>query len=159
MADFMKYHDDGEVDLGPTITTLSLGADAEMTIRMKAKYFLTSRAVCKRPIRTKGKGAKQTFDIKHDPSAPVPIGCQNYQERRNLASLYNNLPLRTRYESALKELFKQTSKSGTRNAPVILNMRLKHGDMVVMHGEDLQKCFEVRFSIYSVAESKNARSD
>lgn len=159
MADFVKYHDDGEVDLGPTITTLSLGADAEMTIRMKAKYFLTSRAVSKRPVgaRAKAKGGKQTFEIKHDPSAPVPVGCQNYQERCNLASLYNDSRYRARYESALNELAKQTSKSGARNAPVVLNMRLKHGDMVVMHGEDLQRCFEVRFCICSAAESMKTR--
>ena len=32
-----KYHDDGEKELGPTVATLSLGSQAVMTLRPKAK--------------------------------------------------------------------------------------------------------------------------
>jgi hypothetical protein len=37
LADSSKYHDDGEKELGPTIATLSLGCDAVMRFRPKAK--------------------------------------------------------------------------------------------------------------------------
>lgn len=34
----------------------------------------------------------------------------------------------------------------TQNAPVVIIMNVRHGDMVVMHGADLQKYYEVRES-------------
>ena len=33
----LQYHDDGEKELGPTVATLSLGGDATMMFRPKAK--------------------------------------------------------------------------------------------------------------------------
>lgn len=73
------YHDDGEKELGPTIATLSLGSQAEMSLRPKR-------------------------------SAPAGIG-----HARNNAR-------------------------GTRG--VALRILLNHGDIVIMHGEEVQKYFE-----------------
>lgn len=40
LAHSKQYHDDGEKELGPTVATLSLGAQAIMTLRPKAKVNL-----------------------------------------------------------------------------------------------------------------------
>ncbi len=71
------YHDDGEKDLGPTIATLSLGAQAEMMLRPKSKSSI-------------GPGRNNAKNTKAD----------------------------------------------------VLKVTLNHGDIIIMHGRDLQKYYE-----------------
>lgn len=123
VADSLQYHDDGEKDLGPTIATMSLGGDAVMTVRMKENVF----------------SAK-----KHDFTKPVLPGCQLYNERSQLNDDYKNLKpagfarSKARFDNALRQ-----TTNLKRSCPALLTMKLKHGDMVVMHGHKLQKYYEV----------------
>lgn len=113
--------------MGPTIATLSLGGEADMTIRMKERYYSARRI---------------KFDP-YDPNAPVIEGCQLYEKRRELnARIKGGCSDRVRRAHQAK-LRKEVQKISRSSAPVILNMRLHHGDMVVMHGSDMQKYFEV----------------
>lgn len=113
--------------MGPTIATLSLGGEADMTIRMKERYY----------------SAKKIKFDPYDPNAPVIKGCQLYQERLELNDLHkkgcSNETLRAKED----ELRKMVQKYARNSAPVILHMKLHHGDMVVMHGREMQKYFEV----------------
>ncbi|KAI5308000.1 hypothetical protein KEM55_006848, partial [Ascosphaera atra] len=76
----MGYHDDGEDSLGPTISTLSLGAKAEMTIRMKKKYYKPQ--------------IKEKMDL--DAEEIIP-GCGHYEERKRLRQEFDEgkIPLDT----------------------------------------------------------------
>lgn len=126
-ADFLKYHDDGETGLGPTIATLSLGGEADMTIRMKERYY---------------SGKKIKFDP-YDHNAPVIEGCQFYEKRLELNTLHKNGGSSRVLRAREAKLRRMVQEDGRTSAPVILNMRLHHGDMVVMHGSEMQKYFEV----------------
>lgn len=104
-----------------------------MLIRMKAKYY-----------SGKTKGGK------YDPTATVLPGCKGYQERIQLNALYGKLPEKA-FEEAKMAAYKKIGKIG--NPPTLLTMLLNHGDMVVMHGADMQKYYEVRYlsPLYAVA--------
>lgn len=119
----MGYHDDGESSLGPTIATLSLGSKAEMTIRMKKRYW------------------KPVYRGQFDPRKEVIIpGCAQYEQRRQLRQKYDAGKMSlAQYEKQRQRIF-----SGIRGneCPVIVRMELNHGDMVVMHGSDLQMYYE-----------------
>jgi hypothetical protein len=124
----LKYHDDGEVDLGPTIATLSLGCEASMSIRMKATYFYG-----------KTKAGKLLAD---DPVLP---GCFEYEKRKELKELRGTIS-DVEYQKRRETLFSNIKFKKGANTVEVLNMRLKHGDMVVMHGADIQKYYEVSVS-------------
>ena len=68
---------------------------------------------------------------------PIP-GCREYEKR---LELYENRA--TIRDDRREELMSAISGNLTRNCPPILRLTLKHGDMVVMHGDDIQKYFEV----------------
>ncbi|RMJ27972.1 hypothetical protein PHISP_01169 [Aspergillus sp. HF37] len=117
------YHDDGESSLGPTIATLSLGAKATMLIRMKYKYY---------------NGFSKAKKILYDD--PVLEGCQLEEHRRELKDkLDSGTITRQDYERRRKEAPKKCRGA---EAPPFIKMELHHGDLVVMHGEKLQKYFE-----------------
>ncbi|KAJ5495087.1 hypothetical protein N7539_000203 [Penicillium diatomitis] len=117
------FHDDGEKDLGPTIATLSLGSRSRMFVRMKAKYHY-------------GVGDKGV-PTRDDPILP---GSLKEQERRALRQEFEagklTLP---QYRQQLTSL---VGRSGKKEPPKLLQMELKHGDLLVMHGAELQKYFE-----------------
>ncbi|KAI9802588.1 MAG: hypothetical protein M1833_001662 [Piccolia ochrophora] len=120
------FHDDGETTLGPTIATLSLGSPAVMHLRLKQKHFL-------------GMTKANVLETKNE---PVP-GCLLYEERKALFDARKNLSeeqLNLRVEN-LKARLKMEFKS-RRNAPIALSMQLKHGDIVIMHGAEMQKYYE-----------------
>jgi 2OG-Fe(II) oxygenase superfamily len=76
------YHDDGEKELGPTVATLSLGGNATMSLRPKAKSGL-------------GPGSRNAKGTKLD----------------------------------------------------VLRIKIRHGDIIIMHGSGIQKLFEVCLSL------------
>ncbi|RAL16601.1 uncharacterized protein BO97DRAFT_420902 [Aspergillus homomorphus CBS 101889] len=126
------YHDDGESSLGPTIATLSLGARASMLLRMKSKYYHGY---------TK---AKRLLD-----GDPVLEGCAHHAERRALKDKLDAAAItRAEYDAQRRTLL------GNRRgeAPPCIKIELNHGDLVVMHGEKLQKFYE-----HSVVPEKNLR--
>ncbi|PGH20387.1 hypothetical protein AJ80_03655 [Polytolypa hystricis UAMH7299] len=126
------WHDDGEVGLGPTIATLSLGGEAIMSIRVKDKYY---------------KGNKEpTTRSKIIENDPAPPGCEKYEARRLLrdefeAGKISASERKTRLEKIFSEPEPELDGK-LRPTKVIIEMRLFHGDLVVMHGARLQQCYE-----------------
>ncbi|RAH46778.1 uncharacterized protein BO95DRAFT_101909 [Aspergillus brunneoviolaceus CBS 621.78] len=127
------YHDDGESSLGPTIATLSLGARATMLLRMKYKYYHGY---------TK---AKRLVD-----EDPALDGCAHCPERQALKQTLDAGEItREEYEAQRRRL---PARNRRGEAPPCLRMELNHGDLVVMHGEGLQRFYE-----HSVVPEKNLR--
>ncbi|KAF4763151.1 hypothetical protein HAV15_000337 [Penicillium sp. str.  len=123
------FHDDGESSLGPTIATLSLGAKATMFVRMKYKYFngCTRRAE-----------PKQLGNLLQDD--PVLKDCMFEGERRALKEDFDAGEIsQDEYDDSRRAL--SMGRKG-KEAPVTIKMELHHGDLVVMHGENLQKYYE-----------------
>ncbi|KAL2010317.1 hypothetical protein VTN00DRAFT_6124 [Thermoascus crustaceus] len=117
------YHDDGESSLGPTISTLSLGASAKMYIRMKDKYY-------------NGCSASKKL-LAHD---PVLENCAKYDERRELKQqLENGVITNAVYNERRQKLLEGIKR---KEAAPLIYMPINHGDLVVMHGANLQKYYE-----------------
>ncbi|KAH7409811.1 hypothetical protein DE146DRAFT_604110 [Phaeosphaeria sp. MPI-PUGE-AT-0046c] len=125
-AQKINYHDDGEFGLGPTIATLSLGAPGTMRIRMKARPF-------------HGCSSAQVYDA----SRPLP-GCESYEQRLALHPELEALKASDpkAYRARLKQIPKELKLRHSGNAKDVLKMELGHGDVVVMHGAEVQKYYE-----------------
>ncbi|TQB70752.1 hypothetical protein MPDQ_008099 [Monascus purpureus] len=122
----ISYHDDGEESLGPTIASLSLGAKADMKFRMKAKYYHGY---------TKSKNNLLADD-------PVLPNCHNEEHRRSLKADFEAGKIdQEKYNEERRKL--PISKS--REASAMIKLELNHGDIVVMHGENLQKYYEPEY--------------
>ncbi|KAI5293817.1 hypothetical protein KEM52_005169 [Ascosphaera acerosa] len=119
----MGYHDDGGNILGPTIVSLSLGSPAEMTIRMKKKYW--------KPL------SKDKFDYGKEVIIP---GCGLYEQRLHLREQRDAGQISAeQYEDHRAQLLRTIKGS---ECPPVIRMELSHGDMVVMHGSRLQMFYE-----------------
>jgi hypothetical protein len=125
-AQKINYHDDGEHGLGPTIATLSLGAPGTMRIRMKARHYngVSSAGV-------------------YDDAPPLP-GCAAYEARRAAQPTLEALRCNDvrQWRAQLKKVPKELGLRSAGNAKDVLKLELGHGDIVVMHGEALQKYYE-----------------
>jgi hypothetical protein len=125
-AQKINYHDDGEHGLGPTIATLSLGAPGTMRIRMKARHYhgVSSAGI-------------------YDDAPPLP-GCAAYEARRAAQPALEALrrdDVRA-WRARLKKVPKELGLRSAGNAKDVLRLELGHGDIVVMHGEALQRYYE-----------------
>ena len=130
----LQYHDDGESSLGPTIATLSLGAQATMYLRMKYKYY---------------HGYSKARNLLDDD--PVLQGCKCEDQRRILKERFKIGEItKPTYDTLRREILFKRSRNG--DAPPAVKMVLNHGDLVVMHGENLQKYYE-----HSVVPEKKLR--
>ena len=126
-------HDDGEKDLGPDIASLSLGGAATMNFRMKSKHWI----------------AKGLTAENYNPELLVPPGSQAW-EMRIAANDFHKAGLVEEFEAARAKLFRflaKDSEKRRRNGPIALTLELRHGDMVVMHGEQIQEIYEVSISL------------
>ena len=123
----INYHDDGEFGLGPTIATLSLGAPGTMRIRMKARHY---------------HGVSSVAGL-YDDAAPIP-GCQQYEARLALQPALDVLRRSDTkaWNARRKQIPKQLGLTHRGTARDVLTMQLGHGDIVVMHGADVQKYYE-----------------
>ncbi|KAI4931669.1 hypothetical protein J4E85_004264 [Alternaria conjuncta] len=123
----INYHDDGEFGLGPTIATLSLGAPGTMRIRMKARHY---------------HGVSSVAGL-YDDAAPIP-GCEHYDARLAVQPSLDALKTSDSkaYNARRKQIPKQLKLSNRGNARDALTMQLGHGDIVIMHGADVQKYYE-----------------
>ena len=100
-----------------------------MTFRMKSKYHLP----------------KDLTPEKYNPELPVQKGSQAWQ-LRTAANEHFKAGRMAEYEAAKKELFNflnKDSEKKKKHAPTSLTLELRHGDMVVMHGVEIQKVWEV----------------
>ena len=134
MADnSMNYHDDGEVGLGKTVVSLSLGGEATMTFRMQSKYYAPN-ALLEKNI------------AKYDPRRKVVEGSKHWAERVALNDLHGSVA-DDEWEAAKKQLFTDYKNvKGTRTP--VLTIVLKHGDYLIQHGSDIQKYYEVSIRRY-----------
>jgi alkylated DNA repair dioxygenase AlkB len=143
----IKYHDDGEMGLGPRIATLSLGGGATMLLRVKAKYYSQM---------------SNTGVFTYEEPLPLPIlessGYHSgFRGRKTLKPVRDTHEGRhTAWEElkALKEAgdgagFRKRSKEVSKELELkrtpgeaILSFHLTHGDIVLMVGEDIQKFLE-----------------
>lgn len=101
-----------------------------MQFRMKPKYWQATRL---------------TAD-NYDPNASVLPGCHAWRMRIAANDLYQ-AGRTAKYEAAKQALFQflnNSSETRKKSGPVILKLNLKHGDMVVMHGREIQEKFDVR---------------
>ncbi|KAF2430802.1 hypothetical protein EJ08DRAFT_697013 [Tothia fuscella] len=131
-----QYHDDGESSLGRTIATLSLGAPAEMTLRMKPGHFRGTNT-----RTTSGQSANLVFN---DKEPPIPL-CHNYEARKTAYDQLQALKLAgdlVGYEKRKRELPNELGISNKGNQKPVITMRLKYGDMVSMHGAKIQTYYE-----------------
>ena len=115
-----------------------------MNFRMKSKHW----------------AAKGLTRENYDPALWVRPGSQAWQMRVAVNELYN-AGRTAEYEVAKSDLLKILNKDAERrkkNGPIMLSLELKHGDMVVMHGEEIQRVHEVIISL-SVYLSSNRLFD
>ena len=132
----VQYHDDGEKTLGPTVMSLSLGCPAFMSWRMKLKYY---------------SGFINRARDRYDPKIPILPGCFKPEIREGLNAMASTM---TRHELTKKA--KELLKGCPMAPPVVLKMKLRHGDIMGMHGVDLQKYYEVSLhprAIYTFVRS------
>ncbi|KAL8822721.1 MAG: hypothetical protein Q9191_006546 [Dirinaria sp. TL-2023a] len=128
----MGYHDDGEKGLGITVGSLSLGGEADFSFRMKDGHWSPKMMM--------------TDPEKYDPAKIVLEGSKFWKERRDLNSKFGHVS-KTQFEKEKMELYSKwkndTAKENRgRECPVLLKMKLKHGDYVIMHGAEIQQYFE-----------------
>ncbi|KAL8871310.1 MAG: hypothetical protein Q9174_002827 [Haloplaca sp. 1 TL-2023] len=116
------YHDDGEVELGPTIVTLSLGCEGIMQIRMQKKFYV---------------GSTGNNSNIYNPKQRIVEGCYNPDLRREMNANWSSWT-----QARKDEKFKELKQGAGTHAPVCLNTKLRHGDYIVMHGSALQKYYE-----------------
>jgi alkylated DNA repair dioxygenase AlkB len=122
----INYHDDGEFGLGPTIATLSLGAPGTMRLRMKARHY--------NGVSTAGV---------YDAAPPLP-GCTAYEARHAAQSSLSTLQATNpaAYRARLKTLPKELKLKSGSTARDAMTLHLAHGDIVIMHGAQMQKYYE-----------------
>lgn len=70
---------------------------------------------------------------------PLP-GCKNYAKRKEI---YDNV--HTYSPEHIEELVEEIRKDSTGFSNPAIKTILRHGDLLVMHGADIQKYYEVRF--------------
>ena len=121
----IDYHDDGEKGLGPTVATLSLGSPGSFKLRMK-----------RTPYNGVSKGGVYDYEY-----APIP-GCFEYEARSAAhEGIKNNAPKKDA-TSYYKQCAKDLNLKSSRVAKPLLDLTLKHGSILIMHGSILQDCFE-----------------
>lgn len=100
-----------------------------MGFRMKAKHWLFQESQAKQ----------------YNPNLPVRPGSQLWQTRMTINQHYKAGRMKEYKDGKDALLRTLTTKPETnkKNAPTVLTLELRHGDMVVMHGEEIQKIFEV----------------
>ncbi|KAF2636324.1 hypothetical protein P280DRAFT_409756 [Massarina eburnea CBS 473.64] len=122
----ISYHDDGETGIGPTIATLSLGDTGTMRIRMKAKHF---NGVSKASVYN---------------TSPPLSGSAQFERRSEIhpTLLALHQTDKKAYNQRLKDLPKELGLKNGGTARDAVTMVLQHGDVVIMHGAELQKYYE-----------------
>ena len=99
-----------------------------MDFRMKHKYWT----------------AKDIKAKTYDPELRVRPGSQGWKLRIKANELFKAGRM-AEYKAAKVELF-NSAEMRKKTQPTMLSLDLKHGDMVVMHGEEIQEINEVNHS-------------
>lgn len=128
----INYHDDGEEGLGPTVTSLSLGAPARMGFRIKGKHW----SGC-------GK-SNDGGDSRFTTQKPLE-GTIKYKERLAAWTRLQAMEFPSAKEKAahLKQLSKDLGlKNNNAGNTPLMSLYLRHGDIMIMHGEAIQQYVE-----------------
>lgn len=80
----------------------------------------------------------------YDPRTPVLPGCYMEHERRALNAKLGMISCAA-FEKERSNIYKDCRRS--KSPPDLLTLQLHHGDMVVMHGAEMQKYYEVCFHV------------
>lgn len=123
------FHDDGEKEAGPTVVTFSLGSSARMLMRMKPKFFFGCRS---------NTPSSKSYDI----NQKILPGCWKPEERRRLNKNWSKWTIAR--QATEFRAFKDSFKG--KKPPISLDTELRHGDFIVMQGDDSQRCFEHQIS-------------
>lgn len=78
----------------------------------------------------------------YDPLAPVLPGCYKERERRALNAKFGTIS-DAAFEAEKNAIFDSCTRRAA--TPVLLTVYLHHGDVVIMHGAEMQKYYEVCF--------------
>jgi len=98
-----------------------------MDFRVKARHFFAH--------------SKGLTSDKYDPSVAVSQGEHEWMQRTAVNQLWANGETE-KFEEAKAKLLRDLKKRKL-TAPTILSIKLKHGDIVTMHGNELQRIYEV----------------
>ncbi len=124
-----QYHDDGEAGIGKVVVSLSLGGDAVMTWRLKKKYY--------QPTHMQLKNIN-----KHDATMPVFKGSKFWKERDDFNQRVSTLDA-AEYKIEKEKLYKAYKANRSVNCAPLITITLKHGDYMIMDGDQIQKYYEV----------------
>lgn len=124
-----KYHDDGEEGLGKVVVSLSLGGDAIMTWRLKKEHY--------QPKHMQLKNIN-----KYDPTKPVFKGSKFWQQRVAFNTRASTLNV-AKYKIEKEELYKAYKANRSVNSSSLITITLRHGDYMIMNGDQIQKYYEV----------------
>lgn len=108
------------------MATLALGGTANFTLRLKSRYH---------------HGLTKTGN--YDQNAPIFAGCFLEKERRELQAVKPQIS-REEFEKRITALYKKQGGRTPRAGPVLLDIEMRHGDVVLMKGGEMQRYFEVR---------------
>lgn len=99
-----------------------------MTWRLKSKYWC---------------GFRDKDRNHYDPKMPILPGCRKPEVRRELNELAKTVT--TAELDAAAKIALAFAPRESKTAPVVLEMDLRHGDYMVMHGASMQTYYEVCF--------------
>ena len=94
-------------------------------------------------------GFRDQKRLHYDPEQPILPGCHKPEERRKLNKMAKTMSEKDLNAAARKLLAFDKDKNGKekpKSSPVVLELDLRHGDYMVMHGADMQKYYEVSVS-------------
>ena len=104
-----------------------------MQWRLKQKHYLPKHM------------EMENIDL-YDPKKPVRPGSKFWEQRMTLNSSYNNKEVsRKQWKEMKSELYRAYKRSVKANCPVLISMQLRHGDYMIMNGDQIQKYYEVSF--------------
>ncbi|KAF7502636.1 hypothetical protein GJ744_005411 [Endocarpon pusillum] len=126
----IRWHDDGEADLGDTVISHSVGGNCVMKFAMKGEYWWGKR--------DDGQG-KVTL-TPDDPHLP---GCPKMQERRALLDKYGKGELtKQEYESQLRDVVRDFKVNRENVSHLLMSVTVPHGGYIIMHGKNMQKYYK-----------------
>ena len=102
-----------------------------MQWRLKQKYYLPKHM------------EMENIDS-YDPKKPVRPGSKFWERRTALNSAYNNKEMsRKDWKEMKADVYQAYKRSSKANCPVLISMQLRHGDYMIMNGDQIQKYYEV----------------
>lgn len=167
----IKYHDDGETGLGPTVATYSLGSSAIMRFRLKKRYhrgFVEKNgngqevheddeggedndaeeheseehdAEHKTESKAKQDNKKYPYFINEAPIPHVPEYDFRLEAFKSLGDLSPS-DKDKRCREIGEELQNLMKSKRNKTHPPVITLHISHGDKIIMHGESIQKYYE-----------------